>query len=441
MTPRAPTLLASFLAALLLGGCTSTPPAPSWHPLPATALAHPLTLDECVSMALSSDVRLAGWQARRAATLSTLRGAGALSDPLLALEWEGLGLLGHPTDLLTKATVGAAFVEPFARPHRMRGARAEREAEEQGLRHERRRLASEVASAWFGLVADRRRERLAEEGVALAQESERLTKAQHDAGASSAFDVERAEAEVMAAGADLEEARSTRREDQLAFAFALGADRPAFPEAREPGDGAAPPPRSGDSLPEDVLASALAGDPAWAAAVAKVRAAEESLHVVQTTGSPLGALSGSVGRTGTSGDRTGAATLDVPLPLFGASAAERSKSLAALAEARAEAERARRETIASLARVWERVRATERRWDEVAHPLSQRLEEIARHARALYKAGEVEHAEAITAERDLRAARRSEVDAWRDARAARYALEAATGLHDATARAAGQNHR
>lgn len=420
----------TLLVALALSACASTPPAPPWNPLPTAAFSKPLSLADCLALAQRADLRVSAWQARRAAASASLRSAAALPDPTLALEWEGLGLLGHRADLVGKATLGAPLFVWWSRPHAIRGARAEACAAAEAIRDERRKLAAEIATAWFELVADQRRERISGEVVSLTQEALRWATAHRDAGTRSPFDVLRAEADALQARSDLDEARARRRQDQLAFAFALGADRPALPEALEPLVGGAGFANQIGDLPEAVIAAALGGDPAWAQARAKVSAAEEALHVQQTSVPPLGGGSGSLGRTGPSGGKTGFASLDLPIPFFGGSKAQRDQALAALDAARAEEERVRRETVLSLAQAWERVRAAEARWTQVARPLSEKLSEVARRASALYRAGEIDYGEALQADREHRTAERTEIDAWRDARVARFTLETSTGLHD-----------
>ena len=355
------------------------------------------------------------------------------------LEWEGLGLREAGQSLASfKSAVSYPFLFFVPRPHQIAAACSAREAEEQAIRLERRTLTAEVGAAWYGLLAGQRRVRVAAGLSADALEAQGLAKKAREAGVRSAYDVERADAEALEAQGDEADARASLRLDQLAFAFALGSDRPAFPRALEPSAPAEPGPAEGaapETVPDDLAARALTADPAWAKARASVSAAEARLHVEQVAAVPFSGVTGSAGRKSEPGaGQGGTAGLEVPLPLFDRNRGGIAKAEAELLAARAEEEAARRAVVSDLAQDWERVRAAAARLARYARPLTEMRRRGEASARRLYGAGQSDQAEWLQARRDLKAAEKAEVDAWKDAAVARFALETALGAHDAPPR-------
>ena len=80
------------------------------------------------------------------------------------------------------------------------------------------------------------------------------------------------------------------------------------------------------------------------------------------------------------------------------------------------------------------MRAASARLDRFARPLTELRRKAEVSARQLYAQGQVDQSEWLLAQRDLRAAEKAEVDAWKDAAVARFALESALGKHDAPSR-------
>ncbi len=431
------TALTLFLA-LLLASCVSTPPPPSWHALEPSAFDHPLPLAECLSLARSNDVRAAQWEARLAAARAGLSSAQAFPNPTVSLEWEGIGL--HDAEGVSiesqKTIVSYPVFFWWPRAYKVAAAEAGREAEAAGVHLEQRQLTAEIGVAWIGLVAGQRRVRIATDLLATGRESLRLARKGMDLGIRSAYDVERAEAEVLKAEGDLAASEGELRRDQLSFAFALGAGRPCFPRVMDTEEaGAVRPGALGDAEtpPEELLSLALAADPEWAKAKALVDAAEAELHVEQLAVIPLADVQGSGGTKRDGDGRASFATGEFPVPLLNWNGAGIEKAKAALLAARTEEEKARRAVVAFLCLDWERVRSAVRNWASFAHPLSEKLTKVESSARKLFDAGQIGYAELLQAQRDLKEAQRSEADAWREASVARWTIESALGRHDAGA--------
>lgn len=428
----APALGLLFLAAL--GGC-STPPAPTWQAPAATAFTHPLTLDECLRLAHASDVRAVAWQARLDGARAAITAAGAVPNPALGLTWEGVGLKSAEGQSLQSHALSGSYPLLFWWPRsaKLAAARAGERAEAAGVRSEERQLAAQVGGAFFGLVAGQRRVRIARELEENAREALRLTTKGRDLGLRSAYEVDRAQTELLQAQAESADAASTLRLDRLAFAFALGADRPAFPEVVEDGDAAGLGDDAGagpEGLPDDLLAAALHADPDWAKAVALREAAEAQLAVEQRSLLPLADAQASGGAKQEADGLGKLFSLDIPIPLLNWNGGGIQRAAAAVRAAQADEEKARRAVISSLAADWERVRAAVVKWRRFARPLSEQRERLAASAQRLFTAGQLGYADLLTARRDLQQAQQSETDAWRDAAAASWTLACALGRHD-----------
>ena len=414
-----------------LGACVSTPPVRAWRPVDAAALERDLTLEEAVGLARNNDVRAAAWQARFDGARAGLVAASAIPNPTLGLEWEGLGLRESGMSLAS-LKAGVSFPLLFWIPRRFQRAEAcsQRDAERHAIRAERRALAAEVGTAWYGLLAGQRKVKITSALSEDARAALALAKKAQAAGVRSTYDVERAEAEALEAEGEATAAASQLRIDRLAFAFALGADRPALPRAAEP---PAPPQEAtpAEVIPPDLVALALAGDPAYAKAKATVAATEAELHLQQVGAIPLTGVTGSLGTKDEPGlGNGGTAALEIPLPLFDRNCGPIARARADLLAARAAEEQARRAVLSDLAQAWERVRATSVRYERFARPLTELRVKVEAKARALYAQAEIDQGEWLQTQRDVRTAQKNEVDAWRDAAVSRFQLETLLGRHD-----------
>jgi cobalt-zinc-cadmium efflux system outer membrane protein len=419
------------VAVLALSACTSTPPPPTWRPTPRAAIERALTLEDALALARAGDLRAASWAARRALAHAALTTATAIPNPTFSLEWEGLGL-GHPGPSL-KAGISYPVLAWIPRREQIRAAARGEEEALLDVLVESRRLDAQVASSWIGLLADQRRVAVLRRGAEDARGAVEIGRKALEAGAAPRRDVDRAEADALAAEGDAQSAEATLRLDQLAFAFALGADGPAYPRAAEDG----PPPdleplEGSDEPPPRLLEEALAHDPSWRKARAGAERAESELHVQQLGAIPFtGVVAGvqTKNEPGTGASR--GATFETPLPLFDRNAGGIEDACAALASARAAAEEARRAVASDVASGWERLRSASARWRTISKPLLAMRRAWEADARRLWERRDLDVADWLQAQRDLRAAERDEIDAWKDAATARLALEFALGLRDA----------
>src|SRR5262249_37587686 len=145
-------------AAVLASGC-ATPDPPKWTPLEPDALGEPLTLERALDLARRSDVRAAEWQVRLEAARASVKAAGAIPDPTPPATWEDVGLADEESHTLFNHSEVVTY-PVFAWltiPKKIDAAKADARAAEEAVRGEQRVLAAEVGTAFFELVADRRR--------------------------------------------------------------------------------------------------------------------------------------------------------------------------------------------------------------------------------------------------------------------------------------------
>ena len=426
---------AVLMGALVLLAACATPRTPQWKPLTAADFAQPLTLEKCLELARKSDVRAAQWRARLETVHAEVVSARTLPNPTFIVEWDDVGLHDPTGKSLMTVTKEIGYPLGFwwLRGPKVASAKATERSEAASVRADQRRQAIDVGTTFFNLVADQRRVKLSKDLGDIAYESLRLAKRKEELGLGSAYDANRANAEVLQTGGDLADAEGQLRLDQLSFAFALGAERPVFPAIVDPGNIPALPPTDGattDVLPESLLARALQADHAWAQARAAREAAEADVRSQQRAAIPLADATLTGGPKKTPEGRASIWTLEFPIPLFDWNRGGIRKAQAALLTAQAEEEKARRAVAASLSDAWERATASVQKWRGYARPLLANLEKNQQAAQKLFAAGQIPYTDMLQAQRDLKQAQLKEIGLWRDAASAIWALECSLGRHD-----------
>jgi len=427
--------VAASLGALVLLAACATPRTPQWKPLTAADFAQPLTLAKCLELARKSDVRAAQWKARLDTVRAEVVSARTLPNPTFIVEWDDVGL-HDPTgaSLMTVAKeVGYPVGFWWLRGPKVASAKAAERGETASVRADQRRQAVDVGTAFFSLVADQRRVTLSKDLRDIARESLRLADRKKELGLGSAYDVNRANAEVLQSGSDLADSEGQLRLDQLSFVFALGSERPLFPAVVDPENIPALPPTDGATsnvLPDSLIARALQADHAWAQARATREAAEADVSSQQRAAVPIGNTTLTGGPKKTPEGRSSIWTLEFPIPLFDWNRGGIRKAQAALLTAQAEEEKARRAVTASLSDSWERATSSVFKWRGYARPLLANLEKNQRAAQKLFAAGQIPYTDMLQAQRDLKQAQLKEIGLWRDAAAAIWTLECSLGKHD-----------
>jgi cobalt-zinc-cadmium efflux system outer membrane protein len=421
-------------ASLWLSGC-STPPAPPWKPLDASALAQPLTLEQCLQLARQNDIRIVQWKARLDVARAELTSAKELPNPTFGPSWDDQGLRDEEGKSIANVIYGVSYPVFFwwPRGQQIAAAKANRRAEAQKVRSEQRQLAIEVAAAYFSLVADQRKERLVENLLQLADESVRLVQKKRELDMASDYEVDRVRAEQLQARSDLLEARSQLRVDQLAFAFSLGADRPCFPTAVDCGDVYAESMADvlqSETPPDRMMAEVLQADPAWREKQAAVEAAQAQLQVEYRRAVPLADATASVGPKDAPEGWGSAYSLEVPVPLFNWNRGAIRRAQAELQAGQAEQEKTRRDIAAAVSQAWEQYRASVAQWSRYTKSIAELALKDEQAASRLFAAGQIEYSDLLIAQRDNRQAQLAALLVWRDVSTAAWTLSCALGQHD-----------
>jgi len=430
-------LLTMFLGAvsLWLSGCATPPAPPKWKPLDVSTLTQPLAIEQCLQLARQNDIQVVQWKARFDMARAELISAKALPNPSFSPSWDDVGLRDDAGKNIASLTYGVSYPIFFwlPRPQKIAVAKANRQVESEKILSEQRQLAIEVASAYFSLVADQRKEKLVEHLLQLAGESMRLIQKKRDLKMASDYEVQRIRAEQLQAQSDLLEARSQLRLDQLAFAFALGADRPFFPTVVDCGDTYTQFMENAimnETLPDSLMENALQADPRWREKKAAVTAAENQLRVEYRRAIPLADSTGSAGPKDAPEGLGSAFSLEIPIPLFDWNRGAIRKAESELKTAQAEQERARRTAVAVVSQAWERYHASAIQWNQYTKAITELAEKNEQAAIKLFAAGQIEYNELLIAQRDNKQAQMSALSIWRDTSTAAWMLSCALGQHD-----------
>jgi multidrug efflux system outer membrane protein len=127
----------------------------------------------------------------------------------------GLGVSSYELDL-------------FGRVQSLKGQALEQYlATEQAQRSVQISLVSQVAAGWLALAADRERLQLARETLANQQNYYKLTKSRHEAGISSALDLNQAQTSVDGARVDIARYTTLVAQDENALDLVVGSKVPA----------------------------------------------------------------------------------------------------------------------------------------------------------------------------------------------------------------------
>ena len=429
-------LLSIFLGSVSvwLSGC-ATPPAPKWKPLDASTLAQPLTLEQCLQLALQNDIQVVQWKARFDMAHAELISAKALPNPSFSPSWDDVGLRDDTGRNIASLTYGISYPIFFwwPRAQKIAVAKANRQVETGKIRSEQRQLTIEVASAYFGLVAEQRKEKIVEHLLKLASESMRLVQKKRELKMASDYEVERVRAEQLQAERDLSEARSQLRLDQLVFAFALGADQPLFPNVVDCGDTYTQFMKDAllnETLPDCLMEDALQADPGWREKRAAVKAAENQLQMEYRLALPLTDTTVSIGPKDAPEGLGSAFSLEVPIPLFNWNRGAIRRAEAGLRTVQAEEEKSRRTVVAVVSQAWERYRALAIQWNQYTKSITELAQKNEQAAFELFAAGQIGYGELLIAQRDNKQAQLSALITWRDTSTVAWMLSCALGQHD-----------
>jgi len=405
-----------LIAAVALGsGCATA--KPKWKPTSAETFSKPVGLQEAVTLAESQDLRVEEWSARNAIAKAAVRQAWTPPNPTLTLGWEDVGLKDAAGKSQTAPSVGVSYPILFwiTRPWEISAARHRRQAAEQTILAEKRDLAAEVGTSWYEIAALMRKQRLAEEAVSTSEQDLRFVQRSRELGSASALDVERAEAELLKVEATLADVSSALRTSQLSFAFALGADRPAYPVVEESVDWEA-------AAPNEAKLPAAESSPEVVAAREEAIAAGNDLSVEFARIVPLSDTQAGVSRKNGPDGMSTAYSADVPIPLFDWNQAGIARARAGRILAEIAAERARRDATLRSATAWDQWTTARAKYLQTTIPLQEKSSHLGTAGARLFAEGQIDYSEFMQTRRDATEASTAAVDAWQNARTAEWRL-------------------
>ena len=378
--------------------------AAGWDPEQAS---RPLTHADCVRLAVGFAPTAAAWQARLDAAQAALAQAGTLPNPVFGLTFDGFGWAASvPASLLvTTISLGAQLDALFSTSYREAVAAHELAATVADLQAERRRLSIEVCRAYDRLLASRRRAELEARLAATTARQHAIAEQLQAAGRVQAFDVARAAADAAQAAADSELAVAASRQQELAFAFALGFRAPV---PLQLADAPLPPADRGADLPQLLAAASrqrpelVAANERYAAALARANLAATSIRFLPTV---------ALGVEPTGGRTLGFASIEAELPVFDSGDAEEDAAAAGLLGAAAGARRAAHAVAAEVTTDADRASSAARFLTVHATRIAALRADLAGTAERMFAAGGLTFHELLQMQRDLAAAQRNSIDA------------------------------
>ncbi len=315
--------------------------------------------------------------------------------------------LPDPLATTYRAPLAASWeLDLFGRVRRLsEGARAEADASAATFEAVRLSLAAEVATTYFSLRALDQESALIADGVALRQRALDLISSRRQSGASTDFDVARAETELATTEAEAAATANRRAALQNALAVLVGADAPGFQLSAVSAQLQANLPAVPAGLPSDLLErrpDVAAAERSLAAANARIGVAKAAFFpAISLTGS-AGFASGDIDNLFKTDSRTWSVGPSLYLPIFqgGRNRANLARSKAAYEESVAEF---RQSVLVAFREVQDALTATQLLAEQSA--AQDRALAAARRAGALaqkrYDAGFVNYFEIIDAQRTV----------------------------------------
>jgi cobalt-zinc-cadmium efflux system outer membrane protein len=409
-------LLFSFWSA----GCAlQTPAPPKWTTIDPSALEGQLTLEKCLELAKNNQIQVVQWKSRLDAAHAELRQSKILPNPTLGISWEDIGLEDELGKSVSTVAYGISYPIFFwwTYPEKIKAAKLNQLSEQTAVLSEQRQLETEIASAYFNIVAGQKKLSLAEDILDNYSELLRLAKKQNQLNEISGLSLEQARLEMLRAESDLQDAQSQLRADQMSFAFALGADRPFYPVLMDCEEKYIHPegiPLDNNELTEEDLNEGLQNDYDYISKQIAADYAASKLRIEKLNAIPLVNVSGSAGKKDSpEGDST-TYSVDIPIPLFDRNQAGIESAYAELRTAQAEEEKARRAAIEKITTKWEEYRTLAWKWEQYSKNSNQLAEKNSRTASRLYEMGRISYTEMLQSQHEYKTIQIEAADDWRD---------------------------
>lgn len=405
-------------------------------PLPLEVdLSRPLTVEDCVRLALRRAPDLAAFEARIEAARAQVVTESTWPNPVLSMQ--GIDI-GDSDRALAQVLVTHPIFFGWTQGLREEVARAAAEGARLDADEERRLIAASVGEAFYDALAGEALVDSEREAARTAMELRALLERRAALGDASLLDQERALAEELDALRLVDLALERREVTRLVLAQLIGVPRPdairLAPEWPELEGSLVESPRGGgdaDSTRAAELADLVAGALERRADVRRARSrhdqAERAQRLEERRATPLADITGTLGvRSGGPGSG-GVIGLNVPLPFFDTNQGGRRRAAAELLGATAEVGRAARRVELEVSTAFVACQRSRRRLFELAIPLAESRGRAVVVARRLFEGGELGPTDLVLLERDAVGAARAVVLARRELAGARWRLLVATG--------------
>jgi len=420
------------------------------------SFSQPMTLQECVEIALRTHPQIRLALSQREASVARLRQAQAQWRPELNLtgtqRQQGPTVsftvplpppnppreisVVRPSTQLLNLELRQSIYDGGRFTANIRSARYFVDASDALLQATRAQLVLRVTEAYADVLAAQALEEVARQSVERVQVVLKTAKARLEAGVAPRFDVLRAEAELAAAQEQLLTAQNAVALAKAALNQLLGRPTNAPIEVAPLPEPITP---SSEALQtETFLTQALAHRPELRSAEAQIQAAQERVNFAKADKNPLLFLSSNYQRqtaTGFSRDYAWSVNLIVQFPIFDSGRRESvlQEQEALLQQALAQREQLQRQIALEVEQAVRNYQVALQRLNTARAALAS-AEEAFRLARVRYEAGVGTQVEVLDAQVALTQARANEVRALYDAHKAFARLVYATGLSEAEVR-------
>jgi cobalt-zinc-cadmium efflux system outer membrane protein len=402
-------------------------PTTESSPPPAFDPSQPLTVEDCVKVALASSLTARSFEARIKAAHGAAEAAATWPNPMVEWNVEDLGtVLNRERQLVQQELVHYPLFFWWTKGLEADVARADEARAAASVEDDRRLLRLEIGRAYYELLATDESVKNYTEAVQIATRLAEATQKRLALGDASRLDASRARAEALDARRDLAKAVRDRTVDGISFALALGAERPV-PVTLATGWPGELPAEVATASTESLVARALENRPDVRESEATALKATKALSLEERKTIPLAEWQVAGGASQGPEGYGAIFNLQATLPVFDWNGGNKTRARAELESALVDLAKTRRAVgfeVESALVAFSHSRET---LEQFARPIRDAREEDLEASRKLFAAGEVSYVDLLQAQRDAVAARRALVDAEKDAALARHRLLIALG--------------
>ncbi len=435
-------LLVGLASVAVLAGCASSeaPGPPTSGPgrgastvvenalrQPAFDPSRPLTVEDCVKLALGSSLTARSFEARLKAAHGAAEAAASWPNPTIEYNVEDIGnVLARQRQLTQQEIVHYPIFTWWTKGLEADVARADEARAAASVEDDRRLLRLEIGRAYYELLASDEAVKNEAEAVQIAQRLAEATQKRLALGDASRLDAQRAKAEALDARRDLAKAVRDRTVDGISFALALGAERPE-PVTLATGWPGELPPEVATAGTLSLVARALEGRPDVRESEAAALKATKALSLEERKALPLADWQVAGGASEGPEGYGAIFNLQATLPIFDLNGGNKTRARAELESALVDLDRTRRTVAFEVESALVSFGRARDSLEQFAVPIRDARQENLDASRRLFTAGEVSYVDLLQAQRDAVAARRGLVDAEKESALARWRLVIALG--------------